>query len=224
MRRIALALDQTNVTVGEEAHTVCCRQQIVTLVDHGRAPFGHQTQIAEEMEIQRSCCSPQFDRQRTQINLLEVMQMRSEACFDLKDNSPEALHIGLANSVCNGAAGMLRCTVFPELAYAPSPQSSISKFELSNLIRPQGILVLSTGQANLGAHNFSNQVSPSSVIEAEIQATRLLGQNMRCIQLPMETVSMPMETGSAVLAGLLDYASLEVGHKILYPSHLCIIS
>ena len=55
MRRIALALDQTNVTVGEQTHTVCCREQIVTLADHWRAPntsyLGNQTQIADEMEF-----------------------------------------------------------------------------------------------------------------------------------------------------------------------------
>ena len=194
MRRIALALDQTNVKVGEEAHTVCCREQIVTLADHWRAPsrssFGNQTQIADEMEFQRASCSPQFDRQRTQINPLEVMQMRPEACFDLKDNSPEALHIGLANSVCNGATGMLRRTVIPELAYAPFPQSSISKPGLgSNLLQPQSTLVCSTGEANLGAHNFSNQICLSSVIEAEAQAIRLLGGDMQRIQLPTETIS-----------------------------------
>ena len=221
MRRIALALDQTNVKVGVDTRTVCCREQIVTLVDHGRAPFGNQTQIAEEMEIQRVCCSPQFDRQRTQINPLEVMQMRPEACFDLKDNSPEALHIGLASFVCNGATGMLRRTVFPELAYAPFPQGSISKLELvSNLSEPQTTLVLSTGESNLGAHSFSNQISLSSVIEAEAQAIRLLGQSMRYIRLPIETISMPVETDSAVLGRLLDYTSLEVGHKIVCLSHL----
>ena len=176
MRRIALARDQTKTKIGQETRTVCCREQIVTLADHWRAPFGNQTQIAEEMEFQHVCCSPQFDRQRTQINPLEVMQMRPGACFDSKENSPEAFPIGLANSVCNGATGMLRRTVFPELAYAPFPQSSISKLELvSNLLQPQATLVLSTGEENLGAHNFSNQMSPGSAIEAETQATRLLG-------------------------------------------------
>ena len=225
MRRIALALNQTKGKVGEETHTFCCREQIVTLADHWRAPntsyFGNQTQIAEEMEIQRVCCSPQFDRQRTQINPLEVMQVRPEACFDLKDNSPKALHIGLANSVCNGATGMLRRTVFPELAYAPFPQGSISKLELvSNLPEPQTTLVLSTGESNLGAHSFSNQISLSSVIEAEAQAIRLLGQSMRYIRLPIETISMPVEADCAVLGRLLDYTSLEVGHKIFCLSHL----
>ena len=190
MRRIALARDQTKTKIGQETRTVCCREQIVTLADHWRAPFGNQTQIAEEMEFQHVCCSPQFDRQRTQINPLEVMQMRPGACFDLKENSPEALQIGLANSVCNGATGMLRRTVFPELAYAPFPQTSISKLDLvSNLLQPQSTLVLSIGEANLGAHNFSNQMSPNSEMDAEAQATRLLGGNMQCIQLPTETMS-----------------------------------
>ena len=107
-----------------------------------------------------------------------------------EDFSSEVLEVGLAESQCNGATGMLRCTVSLELTYAPFPPSSISKLALANnLLWPQTTLVLSTGEANLGAHNFSNQVSPSSVIEAETEATRLLGQNIRCIQLPMETVS-----------------------------------
>ena len=107
-----------------------------------------------------------------------------------EDFSSEVLEVGLAESQCNGATGMLRCTVSLELTYAPFPQNSISQLALAkNLLRPQTTLVLSTGKANLGAHNFSNQMSPSSVIEAETEATRLLGQNIRCIQLPMETVS-----------------------------------
>ena len=85
---------------------------------------------------------------------------------------------------------MLRCTVLSDLEYAPFPPSSISKLALAkNLLRPQSTLVLSTGEANLGAHNFSNEISQSSVIKAEAEATRLLGQNMRYIQLPLETVS-----------------------------------
>ena len=191
MRRIALAPDQTNVKFGE-THTMCCREQIVTLADHSpnKSYFGNQTQIADEMESQRVSCSPQFDRQLTQINPLEVMQIQPEARFALPVISAESLQIELAISLCNVATGMLQCTVFPELAYAPFPQSSISKLALAkNLLRPQSTLVLSTGEANLGAHNFSNQISPSLAIGADAEATRLLGQNMRCIQLPMETVS-----------------------------------
>ena len=55
MRRIALVLDQTNVEVGEETHTVCCREQIVTLAAHWRAPntstFDNQTQITDELDF-----------------------------------------------------------------------------------------------------------------------------------------------------------------------------
>ena len=104
------------------------------------------------------------------------MQMQPEARFALPGNYPESPQIELANYLFNNATGMLRRTVFPELAYAPFPQSSISKLELVNkLLQPHAALVLSTGEANLGAHNFSNQISPASAIEAEIQATRLLG-------------------------------------------------
>ena len=74
MRRIALAPDQTDVKIGE-THTMCCREQIVTLADNWRAPntphFDNQTQIAHEIESQRVSYSPQFDRQTTQINQLE---------------------------------------------------------------------------------------------------------------------------------------------------------
>ena len=230
MRRIALALDQTKTNtkvVGEDTCTVCCREQIVTLADHWRAPntshFDNQTQIADEMESQRVSCSPQFDRQimMTQINQLEVMQTRHEDRLASKDNSTAALQIGLANSLCNGVTGMLRCTVSPELTFAPFPHGSISQLELANnLLRPQSTLVLSTGEANLGAHNFSNQRSPNSVIEAKAEATRLLGQNMRCIQLPMETMSTQMETDGAVLVRLLDHTSFEVSHKTVCLSHL----
>ena len=144
--------------------------------------------------------------------------MSPEAPFALTENSPEALHVELANSFCNGATGMLRCTVLPDLEYAPFPQSSISKLTLAkNLLWPWSTLVLSTGEANLGARNFSNQMSPSSAIETEVQATRLLGQNMRCIQLPMETISTQMETDCIALARLLDHTSLEVGHKDSLP-------
>ena len=104
------------------------------------------------------------------------MQLQPGARFALSGNYPKSPHIELANHLFNNAPGMLRRTVFPELAYAPFPQSSISKLELvSNLLQPQATLVLSTGEENLGAHNFSNQMSPGSAIEAETQATRLLG-------------------------------------------------
>jgi len=134
---------------------------------------------------------------------------------------PDALQTGLAVSQCNGTTGMLQCTLLSEPTCAPFPQSSISKFELAKkLLRPHTTLVLSTGEANLGAHNFSNQIGPSLVIEAEVQTTRLLGQNMRCIQLPMETMSTQMETDGAVLVRLLDHTSFEVSHKTVCLSHL----
>ena len=111
---------------------------------------------------------------------------------------------------------MLRCTVLPDLEYAPFPPSSISKLELAkNLLRPHTTLLLSSGEANLGAHNFSNQISPSSVIEAEAEATRLLGQYMRYIQLPLETMSTQVETDGTLLTRLLDCTSLEVGRKTM---------
>ena len=113
--------------------------------------------------------------------------MSPEAHFPFTEDFPEALQTGLTGSQCTG---MLRCTVFPEPTYAPFPPSSISKLKLAkNLLRPQSTLVLSTGEANLGAHNFSNEISQSSVIKAEAEATRLLGQDMWHIQVPMKTMS-----------------------------------
>ena len=139
----------------------------------------------------------------------------SEAHVAFTEDFSEALEVGLAESQCNGITGMLRCQVLPDLEYAPFPPTSITKLALAkNLLRPQSTLVLSTGEANLGAHNFSNQISPSLAIGADAEATRLLGQSMRYIQLPMETMST--QTPDAPLfARLLDYASLEVGHKIV---------
>ena len=115
---------------------------------------------------------------------------------------------------------MLRCTVLSDLEYASFPPSSISKLALANnLLQPRTTLVLSTGEANLGAHNFANKISPSLAIGADAEATRLLGQNMRYIQLPMETMST--QTPDAPLfARLLDYASLEVGHNIVSLSYV----
>ena len=146
--------------------------------------------------------------------------MSPEAHFALTEVHPEALQIGLAKSLCNGATGMLRCSVSPEHTYAHLPPSSISKLGLANnQLRPQTTLVLSTGEANLGAHNFANKISPSLAIGADAEATRLLGQNMRYIQLPMETMST--QTPDAPLfARLLDYASLEVGHNIVSLSYV----
>ena len=117
--------------------------------------------------------------------------MSSEAHFAfMEDLFPGALQIQLADSQCNGTNGKIQQTVFPGLEYSPFSQSSISKLELAkSSLWPQSALVLYSGEANLGVHNFSNQMGPSTVIEAEAEATRLLGQNLQCIQLPMETVS-----------------------------------
>ena len=141
--------------------------------------------------------------------------MRSEAPFALPGNSLESLQIELANSLGTGVTGMLwrTVTVIPEFAYAPFAQSSISKLELAkHSLQPQSTLVLSTGGANLGAHNFSNEISPSSVIEAEAEATRLLGGNMQCIQLPTEAMAK-QHTDNGLLARLLSFNSLQVGRK-----------
>jgi acyl carrier protein len=142
-----------------------------------------------------------------------TQHMSPEAHFTFTEDFPEALQTGLAESQCNGVTGMLRFTGYQELSHNPFARSLTSKLALANdLLWPQSTLLLSTGEANVGAHNFSNQVSPSSVIKEKTEATRLPGQSMRHIQLPMETMSTPMETDCDVLARLLDYASLEVSH------------
>ena len=105
--------------------------------------------------------------------------MTPEAHFAFTENFPEALQTALVGSQCTG---MLRCTVFQELTHTLFPRSSKSKPDLTkDLLRPQSTLILSSGAANLGVHNFSNEISPSTLIEAGAQATRLLGQNLLCI-------------------------------------------
>ena len=48
-----------------------------------------------------------------------------ETYFAFTENSSNALEVGLAESQCNGTTDMLRCTVLPDLEYAPSPPSPI---------------------------------------------------------------------------------------------------
>ena len=98
---------------------------------------------------------------------LITQHVSPEAHFALTENFPQVLEVGLAYSQCNGT-GMSRRTVFPELTYAPFSQNAISKLHLAReSLQPRTTLVLSTGEANLGAHNFSNEVSQSSVTAAE---------------------------------------------------------
>ena len=154
-----------------------CREQRFTLATSTRSYSCNQVTPADMAEQ-----VPQLD-----IRHMIAQHMSPEVHFPFTENFPEALQAGIAGSQCTG---MHRCTVLPDLEYAPFPQNSTSKLTLAkNLLWPQSTLVLSTGEANLGAHNFSNQIGPSLVIGAEAQATRLLGQNLQCIQLPMETVS-----------------------------------
>ena len=44
-----------------------------------------------------------------------------------------------------------------------------------------------TGETDCGGHNFLGQVRPNADIEVEARATRLRGDNVRSIQLPMAT-------------------------------------
>ena len=218
MRRIALATGSSKVMVDaqEEQADVYCREQRFRLAAWHPSPRSYSGNQTTPLDL----AEPELQfRDDVDIRHNTTKHMSPEAHFAFTD-FPEALQIQLADSQCNGTNSVPWCTVFPELAYAPFPQSSISKFTLAkNLLRPQSTLVLSTGEANLGAHNFSNEIGPSLAIEAEAQATRLLGQSMRYIQLPMETMST--QTPDAPLfARLLDYASLEVGHNIVSLSYV----
>ena len=108
-----------------------------------------------------------------------TQHMSPEAHFSFTEDFSEALQYGFAGSQCTG---MLWCTVFQELTHTLFPRSSKSKPDLTkDLLRPQSTLILSSGAANLGVHNFSNEISPSTLIEAGAQATRLLGHNLLCI-------------------------------------------
>ena len=63
-----------------------------------------------------------------------------------------------------------------------------------------------TGETDCGSHNFSAQVRPNADIEVEARATRLRGDNVQSMQLPMAT---NVESGLwspdvALLSSLLD--------------------
>jgi len=195
IRRIALAVRSNKVRVGAHEHQadLYCREHRVTVAGWHPSPKSYsenQTALVDSAEQEL-----QLD-----IRPMITQHMSPEAHFSFTEDFSEALQYGFAGSQCTG---MLRCTVFQELTHTPFPQSSISKLEQAkNLLWPQSTLVLSTGEANFGAHNFSNQISPSSVIKAEVQATRLLGGDMQCIQLPTETMST-QHTDNDLLVRLL---------------------
>jgi hypothetical protein len=177
IRRIALAVRSNKVRVGAHEHQadLYCREYRVRVAGWHPSPKSYsenQTALVDSAEREL-----QLD-----IRPMITQHMSPEAHFSFTEDFSEALQYGFAGSQCNGVTGMLRCTVYQDLSHTPFPQSSISKLEQAkNLLWPQSTLLLSTGEANVGAHNFANQVSPSSVLEAEVQTTRLLGQNMRCI-------------------------------------------
>jgi hypothetical protein len=185
MRRIALAIGSGKVMVNAQAQqAVYCREQRFTVAGWHPSPrsySGNQTVPRDLAEREM-----QFD-DFVDVRSMLAQHMTPEAHFAFTENFPEALQTGLAGFQCTG---MLRCTVFQELIHTPFPQSSKSKPDLTkDLLRPQSTLILSSGAANLGVHNFSKEIGPSTAIEAGAQATRLLGHNLRCIQLPMETMS-----------------------------------
>ena len=66
--------------------------------------------------------------------------------------------------------------------------ASFSTFELeSNFNRPQSTLVLMPGETDCGSHNFLGQMRPNADIEANVCATRLRGDSVQSMQLPMAT-------------------------------------
>ena len=189
MRRIALAVGTSKGKIGAqgEQSALRCREYRFTLA--GWHPSLRSYSCNQATPVDLAGREMQFGN-NIDVRPMITKHVSPEAHVAFTEDFSEALEVGLAESQCNGITGMLRCQVLPDLEYAPFSPTSISKLALAkNLLRPQSTLVLSTGEANLGAHNFSNQISPSLAIGADAEATRLLGQNMRCIQLPMETVS-----------------------------------
>ena len=84
--------------------------------------------------------------------------------------------------------GQVQGLVFPEPTHAPFQHQSVSTFGLaSHFNRPQSTLVLMTGETDCGSHNFSGQVRPNADIEVEARATRLRGDDVWSMQLPMAT-------------------------------------
>ena len=63
-----------------------------------------------------------------------------------------------------------------------------------------------TGETDGGSHNFSGQMRPNADIEFEACATRLRGDNVQSIQLPMATnVEVGLRSPDvALLSSLLD--------------------
>lgn len=186
MRRIAVAIGSRKVMVDvqEQQADVYCREQIITVAGWHPSPRSYSGNQATPVDMaERELQINDFVDVRSML----AQHMTPDVHFAFTENFPEALQTGLAGSQCTG---MLQCTVFQELTRTPFPKSSKSKLELTkDLLRPQSTLIISSGVANLGVHNFSNEISPSTVIEGGAQATRLLGHNLRCIQLPMETMS-----------------------------------
>ena len=130
MRRIALALDQTNVKACEETRMVC-REQIFTVADWHPSPRSYsENQTAPVNLAEREL---QLDIRRV---ITQRVSPETHFAFT-EDFSSEALEVGLAESQCNGATGMLRCNVSLELTYAPFPQNSISQLAMAkNLLQP----------------------------------------------------------------------------------------
>ena len=198
MRRIALAVGTSKGKIGAqgEQSALRCREYRFTLAGWHPSLRSYSCNQATPVDLAER--ELQFGDD-VDIKPMITQHVSLEAHFAFTENFSEALDVGLAKSQCNDTTGMLRCTVLSDLEYASFPPSSISKLDLvSNLLRPQSTLVLSTGEANLGAHNFSNQIRPSSAIEVETEATRLLGQNMRHIQLPMELMSTQQNADGAL--------------------------
>ena len=115
--------------------------------------------------------------------------------------------LGIARAMIGDIDDHVQCVVLPKPTHAPFPHKSVSTFGLaSNFNRPQSTLVLMTGETDCGRHNFSGQMRPNADIEVEACATRLRGDNVQSMQLPMAT---NVESGLwspnvALLSSLLD--------------------
>ena len=123
MRRIALVVRSSKARVDTQGKqsALYCREQRFTVAGWQPSPMSYSGNQKAPVDLAER--ELQLD-----IRHMITQHVSPEAHFAFTD--PGALRIGLAEIQCNDTTGMLRCTVSPELAYAPFPPSSTSMLEL----------------------------------------------------------------------------------------------
>ena len=221
IRRVALSRGRRNyqnTSRRELRSALYCREQTLTLLLNRQMRPQSTSRAAIEQTIEQSQLifqSSGYNFSETDIMIREgrfVMKMRREGNhpgpevhFNLTGYS--SIVLGVAKTIYGDMDGQVQCVVSPEPRHTPFSHQSISTFELANNFNLlQSTLVLMTGETDCGSHNFSGQMRPNADIEVEVCATRLRGDNVQSMQLPMET---NVENGSrspdvALLSSLLD--------------------